>query len=244
MIDVNDIEGNVVMAGIDDKPLLVLNRFGEGRVGLMLSDHGWLWARGFEGGGPYLNLYRRTAHWLMREPDLEEETLSAQGTSQTLTITRQTMADEAGEATIVTPSGDELTAALVQDEPGIFKADIAIDEIGLYRIANGELTALASVGPVDAPEFRDMISTTGLLDSFIGNAGGSVQRLRNGGNVSVPNIVPVRTTAASTGRDWIGLKTTQETRLVGVNRQPLFAGFLGLALLLLAFASMWWREGR
>ncbi|MGB7433024.1 MAG: hypothetical protein WA921_11210 [Ahrensia sp.] len=244
MVDVEDTEGTVVMSGADDRPLLVLNRFGEGRVGLMLSDHGWLWARGFEGGGPYLNLYRRTAHWLMREPDLEEETLSAEGTTQTLTITRQTMAETAGDATIVTPSGNEIVATLTQDEPGIFKADINIDEIGLYRITNGDLNALASIGPVDAPEFREMISTTELLDDAVAGLGGTVQRLRDGGGLSVPNIVPVRSTAAAAGRDWIGLKTTQETRLVGVNRQPLFAGFLGLALMLLALASMWWREGR
>lgn len=244
MVEVEDTEGTVVMSGADDRPLLVLNRFGEGRVGLMLSDHGWLWARGFEGGGPYLNLYRRTAHWLMREPDLEEETLSAEGTAQTLTITRQTMAETAGDATIITPSGEEIVAPLTEDEPGIFKADINIDEIGLYRIANGDLNALASIGPVDAPEFREMISTTDLLDDAVASLGGTVQRLRDGGGLSVPNIVPVRSTAAAAGRDWIGLKTTQETRLVGVNRQPLFAGFLGLALMLLALASMWWREGR
>lgn len=244
MIDVENINGTVVMAGADEKPLLVLNRFGEGRVGLMLSDHGWLWARGFEGGGPYLNLYRRTAHWLMREPDLEEETLSAKGTTQTLTITRQTMADMADDATIITPSGDELTTPLTEGEPGIFTADINIDEIGLYRIANGDLNTLASIGPVDAPEFRDMISTSALLDSAVSNFGGTVQRLRDGGGLSVPNIVPVRSTASASGRGWIGLKTTQETRLVGVNRQPLFAGFVGLALMLLALASMWWREGR
>ena len=58
------------MQAADEKPLLVLNDYGEGRVGLMLSDHGWLWARGFEGGGPHVDLYRRLAHWLMKEPDL------------------------------------------------------------------------------------------------------------------------------------------------------------------------------
>ena len=57
------------------KPLLVLSREGEGRVGLLLSDHIWLWARGYEGGGPHLDLMRRLSHWLMKQPDLEEEAL-------------------------------------------------------------------------------------------------------------------------------------------------------------------------
>lgn len=245
MVGVGETDGTVVMQGANEEPLLILERFGEGRVGLMLSDHGWLWARGFEGGGPYLDLYRRTAHWLMREPDLEEETLSAEGEANTLTITRQTMAEEAGTADITTPSGQALSAELVETEPGIFETQLEIDEIGLYRITNGDLTALASIGPVDAPEFRDMMSTTERLEAFTQTVGGSVQRLRDGdGAVSVPNIVPIRSSANAVGRDWIGLRASAETRLVGVDRQPLFAGFLGLALLLMALASTWWREGR
>ena len=65
------------MEGAEDKPLLVLNRQEEGRVALLLSDHTWLWARGYEGGGPHVDLLRRLAHWLMKEPDLEEEALRA-----------------------------------------------------------------------------------------------------------------------------------------------------------------------
>ena len=246
LIDVAETDGTVVMSGADDQPLLILERFGEGRVGMMLSDHGWLWARGFEGGGPYLNLYRRTAHWLMREPDLEEETLSAEGNGDMLSISRQTMGDEVAPVTITAPSGIEINAELVETEPGIFTANVPIDEVGLYRIGNGDMSALASVGPVDAPEFRDMVSTTDVLTPLLQSTGGQVRRLRSGvlQSPDVPNIVPLRTAASSVGRDWIGLRTSGETRLVGVERQPLFAGFLGLALLLLALAGTWWREGR
>jgi len=245
LIDVAETDGTVVMQGANDKPLLILERFGEGRVGLMLSDHGWLWARGFEGGGPYLDLYRRTAHWLMREPDLEEETLSAEGSGNRLTITRQTMADEAGIATVTTPSGTTRDVVLTKVSPGLFEADLDIDEIGLYRIVNDDLTALASVGPVDAPEFRDMISTTQRMESVADDTGGTVRRLRNGSaGLSIPNIVPVRAAGTASGRDWIGLNRSEQSRIVGVDREPLFAGFLGLALMLMAMGSTWWREGR
>ena len=44
--------GQVLMQGLEGKPLLVLDRKGKGRTGQFLSDHIWLWARGFEGGGP------------------------------------------------------------------------------------------------------------------------------------------------------------------------------------------------
>ena len=70
-------DAEVLMKGAQNKPLLVIGERGEGRVALLLSDHAWLWARGYEGGGPYTDLLRRIAHWLMKEPDLEEETLKA-----------------------------------------------------------------------------------------------------------------------------------------------------------------------
>ena len=120
LIGIDRLEGEVIMKGPDDKPLLVLNRKGEGRVGTFLSDHGWLWARGFEGGGPHVALYRRIAHWLMKEPELEEERLTASGRGMTLDIRRQTMRDDPGPAQVITPSGKTITINLKADTPGIF----------------------------------------------------------------------------------------------------------------------------
>jgi hypothetical protein len=244
LVGIDDPQGYVVMKGPDERPLLLLNRKGEGRVGMFLSDHGWLWARGFEGGGPHVALYRRIAHWLMKEPELEEERLTADGQGMTLSIRRQTMADEAGPAQIITPSGKTLSAPLVAGEPGLFTAELETDEIGLYQIANGELTALAHVGPVNAPEFADTVSTTERLAPVADATGGSVRRIGSGEGVSLPGIVPVRGNATAAGRDWIGLRTTDDSILKSVSRVPLFAGFFGLALLIFALGSMWYREGR
>ena len=108
------------MKGPDDRPLLLLDRKGEGRVGMLLSDQGWLWARGFEGGGPHVALYRRIAHWLMKEPELEEERLTADGRGMTLDVRRQTMSDDPGPAQVITPSGKTLTVPLTATEPGLF----------------------------------------------------------------------------------------------------------------------------
>jgi hypothetical protein len=55
----------------------MLDRVGAGRIALLASDQAWLWDRGFEGGGPQAELLRRLAHWMMGEPELEEEALSA-----------------------------------------------------------------------------------------------------------------------------------------------------------------------
>ena len=93
------------MTGADGKPLLLLSRFGEGRVALLLSDHIWLWARGYEGGGPHLDLLRRTSHWLMKQPDLDEEALRLQISGKDLVVLRQTMADSVPPVTVTSPSG-------------------------------------------------------------------------------------------------------------------------------------------
>jgi hypothetical protein len=239
-------QGEVVMQGADDMPLLLLDRQGEGRVGMLLSDHGWLWARGFEGGGPHVSLYRRMAHWLMKEPELEEERLTANARGMTLEIERQTMEDEAGEASVTTPSGETLTVPLTAGAPGTFDGTVETDEIGLYRIANGDLETLAHVGPVNAPEFTDTVSTTEKLQPVADASSGTVRRIEAGltGALDLPNIVPIRPGSDADGRGWVGLQTTNDSVLRSVSRVPLFAGFFGLALLLFAFGATWYREGR
>ncbi|TIN20523.1 MAG: hypothetical protein E5Y51_02405, partial [Mesorhizobium sp.] len=250
-IGVKNPEGAVVMKGADDRPLLVLDRKGEGRVGMLLSDQGWLWARGFEGGGPHVQLYRRIAHWLMKEPELEEERLTADGRGMVLEIRRQTMSDDPGPAQVITPSGKTMTVKLKKAEPGIFTGSLQTSEIGLYQVGNGDLTALAHVGPINAPEFADVVSTEDRLKAPAEATGGSVRRLAPSsmlgdlaGGVALPSIVPVRSSGAASGNDWIGLRTTDDSTLKAVSRVPLFGGFLGLGLLLLAIGSMWYREGR
>jgi len=245
-IGVERPEGEVVMKGADERPLLVLDRKGEGRVGMLLSDQGWLWARGYEGGGPHVQLYRRIAHWLMKEPELEEERLTADGRGMVLEVRRQTMSDDPGAAQIITPSGKPLSVKLQKSEPGVFTGSIEVGEIGLYQVGNGNLTALAHVGPINAPEFTDVVSTEEILKPSAEATGGSVRRLAASAkdSIALPSIVPVRSSGEASGNDWIGLRTTDDSLLKAVSRVPLFGGFLGLGLLLMAIGAMWYREGR
>lgn len=248
LIGIENPEGEAVMKGPDNRPLLLLNRKGEGRVGMLLSDQGWLWARGFEGGGPHVQLYRRIAHWLMKEPELEEERLTANGRGMTLEVQRQTMRDDPDSGRVITPSGKTLDIPLSASEPGVFRGNAKVNEIGLYQVANGDLTTLAHVGPVNAPEFQDVVSTEDVLRAPTRSTGGSVRRVATTGltgeSLSVPNVVPIRSTASATGSDWIGLKTTDDSVLKSVSRIPMFGGFLGLALLLFALGATWYREGK
>jgi hypothetical protein len=242
-ISVGETAGVTVMSGADDAPLLVLNRVGKGRVAMLLSDQGWLWARGFEGGGPHVQLYRRTAHWLMGQPELEEERLIAEGDGQALVIRRQTMAKDGGKAQIVTPSGKTVEAPLIGDGSGLFTARVETEETGLFQIANRDLTTLAQVGAVNTREYQAVVSTADIIAPLAKTTGGTALRVAASNGVKLPNIVPVNGTSAS-GADWMGLRPTNDTLLKSVSRQPLFAGFAGLAALLMALGAAWWREGR
>src|SRR3978361_2092540 len=82
-----------VKTGPGAKHLLLLSRFRGGRLALLLSAHIWLGARGYEGGGPHLDLLRRMSHWLMKQPDLDEEALRLQTSGQDLVVLRATMAE-------------------------------------------------------------------------------------------------------------------------------------------------------
>ncbi|KGF66969.1 membrane protein [Hoeflea sp. BAL378] len=241
-VGVGDTVGDTVMRGSDGAPLLVLNRYGEGRVAMLLSDHGWLWARGFEGGGPHVALYRRIAHWLMKEPSLEEEALRATAKGRTLVVERQTMGDAADPATITLPSGETRELVLSQAEDGLFRAELTLDEPGLVEVTSGDLRALAHVGAVDAPEFRATVSTTEVIGPVSEESGGLTVRV-NAEASNLPQILPTRSASVNAG-DRMGLRASNESVLKGVRSLPLFGGFLGLALLILALGATWFREGR
>src|ERR1700732_2889573 len=147
VVDTRNATGTTVMQGPDSKPLLVLSREGEGRVALLLSDHIWLWARGFEGGGPHLDLLRRLSHWLMKEPDLEEEALRLKMSGRNLAVQRQTMADGVADVTLTSPSGASRVLKLEPTEPGVWEKSIVADELGLWRATDGKLNALTNIGP-------------------------------------------------------------------------------------------------
>ncbi len=245
LVDTQNPTGTAVMQGPDNKPLLVLSREGEGRVALLLSDHIWLWARGFEGGGPHLDLLRRLSHWLMKEPDLEEEALRLTVSGHDLLVRRQAMAEEVSEVTLTSPSGSTRTLKLAATEPGVWQSSVPANELGLWRATDGKLNALVNIGPANPREFAQVTSTTEVLEPIAAATGGDSRRLDDGsGGVSVPRILAVRSGDTFRGDDWIGLKMRDASVVRGIGVLPVFAGLLGLLLLLGSLAGTWAREGR
>ncbi len=244
LVNIKRTEGTNVLQGPDGKPLLVLAHAGEGRVALLLSDHIWLWARGYEGGGPHLDLLRRLSHWLMKQPELEEEALRLIVKGRDITVQRQTMADTVNEVTLTSPTGATRTLNLQPIEPGVWRTAVTASELGLWRATDGKLTALANVGPANPREFAEVTSTTEVLRALTNATGGDARRLADGNTLDVPRVVPVRTSTTFKGDDWIGLKMRDISVVRGIGVLPIFAGLIGLLLLVGSLAATWAREGR
>jgi hypothetical protein len=241
LVDVGVTRGFTVMSGTEGRPLVVLDRFGEGRVAQIMSDHVWLWSRGFEGGGPQAELLRRLAHWLMKEPDLEEEDLRAAVHAGKLEITRRSLSEEVPEVTVTTPSGQARTLRLEPSGGGRWSASLPAEEVGLYRVDDDPLTAFAASGALNPIELADVRSTPEILAPIAAETGGTVRRLEGAG---VPELRKVRPGREASGNGWIGIAANRDYLVTGIDQVPLLPGFVALALLLGTALIAWHREGR
>ncbi len=224
--------GQSLMAGPDEEPLLILNRVGAGRVGLFLSDHPWLWARGFDGGGPHAELLRRIAHWLMKEPELEEEALSLSSVGDTLIIRRQSMSETLSPIILTRPDGSQTEHVVAEIEPGRFEARIDNLPRGLYRATSGDLFAIGTIGLAAPPEFQDVLSTEQKYAALTKNTGGGVFSIRRGGDEALPSIRKLRNAASAlAGPKWAGIVERDSARIDSVKDNPLAPPILWLLLI-------------
>jgi hypothetical protein len=245
VVDSDPRDAEVLMKGANDKPLLVIGQRGQGRVAILLSDHTWLWARGYEGGGPYTDLLRRLAHWLMKEPDLEEETLKASARGQTLTIERGSIKDTVDPVTLTSPSGREETITLDKSDHGKWRKAMTVTEQGVYRVTSGKLANVVTVGNANARELSAVVATDKPLAPILdATGGGSFWLGRNDTEAaSLPRLVMMRSGHVMHGEDWLGLHKRDAYHVKGVRLFPLFSGFLALGLMLGLLAMTWFREG-
>ncbi|MDX9861801.1 MAG: hypothetical protein RBS99_12895 [Rhodospirillales bacterium] len=232
--------GAPLLSGPDGLPLLILDHVGEGRVAQFMTDHTWLWARGYDGGGPHAELLRRLAHWLMKEPELEEEALRAEARAGTLTVERRSLDPAPATVTVTAPSGASSTLTLTPQKDGRASATLPADEPGLYRAEGGERATFAAVGALNAPELADLRATPEPLRPLVEASGGAIRWLADG----VPAIRRTLPERAAAGRGWIGLTQNGAEVVVGINQVALLPWWLTLTLALGALAAAWWREGR
>lgn len=247
-IDARPKSGTVVMNGPDDRPLLILDRVGEGRVGQFLSDHIWLWARGYEGGGPHNELLRRLAHWLMKEPELEEDRLTAFVRRDTIEITRRSLTPDLAPVFVTGPTGEE--SQLVLDEQGDGRATgrIAVTDPGIYRFDDGTRTTVAGVGTINPIEFADVTATDLLMRPVSAASGGGVAWLSDNGSPDLRRTRPGRA-LADTRSDggssrWLAFQRNDASAVRGVREVPLFPALALLLLIGALLVGAWRREGR
>ena len=247
VVESSALEGDVVMNGPDSAPLLVLSRRGKGRVATFLSDHVWLWARGYEGGGPHSDLLRRLSHWLMKEPDLEEEYLRATADRQGIIIERHSMKDEVGEAKVTTPTDKTVTVPMEKVGPGLWRGRLVATEPGLHKINMDELSAVALVGTANSREFSKVAATDEPIRP-ISDATGGGQFWMGGTNgkaaKDLPRLAMLQSASRYHGQNWLGLKDREAYVVRGVQYTPLLAGFLALGLFLGIIILTWYRESR
>jgi len=240
-VDVSQPSGETVMTGADGTPLLVLNRVEKGRVALLLSDTIWLWGKNFDGGGPQAELLRRVSHWLMKEPELEEEALSAEAHNDALVIKRQSIQAAEKPVTVTGPDGTEQTVTPRDMGRGRFAATLPAAAPGLYRLTDGEHTAVAAVGSPNPLENFDIVTTDAKVGPIAESTGGGVYWM---GNEGIPNVRRVAEGRATHGASWFGLRANDQYTVTGIAETSLAPGLLVMLFLMGGAMLAWWREGQ
>ena len=238
-------DATIAMIGESNRPLLMLRRQGEGRVALIASDQLWLWGRGFEGGGPQLDLMRRVAHWAMKEPELEEEALDLRATpGQSLEISRRSLGEVKDPAIVTGPDGSRADVTLEEQRPGHFTATHPVAEPGLYSVRQGDLTRSIVIGPASPREFDRTVANPAELAGLIEASGGSVQHLSDG----IPDLRRVEPGRATEGQGisgrWIGIVARDAETVTGLSRNPILPDWLWLVLIAGTMLTGWLLEGR
>lgn len=240
-IETEKVSGHSIMEANEGRPILVLDRVGEGRIAHLLSDQIWLWRRGFDGGGPQAELLRRTSHWLMKEPELEENNLSAKVQNSQIRIERRAIDGHFNPITVIGPDGQEQRADLIDQGSGKATAIVDATLPGLYEITDGELTTLAAVGALNPLELSDIRTTDALLKPISQATGGGVFWIDGDG---LPSLRHRSDGRAMSGSDWLGLRRNGDYVVKGVRTIPLAPPLLALLFSLGLLVWAWREEGR
>ena len=236
--------GTTVMDAPGGSPLMILDRVGEGRVALLLSDHIWLWARGHDGGGPQAELLRRVAHWSMREPELEEEDLTASVSEGRLTVTRRSVADAPPpEIAVTAPDGTVTSHPARAAGGGRSTVEMPAEQPGVWQASDGQRTAYAAAAAPNPMEIADLRADPGPVEPLARATGGAARWLGTGAEPQLPDIRRVAAGRDTAGPGWIGLRRNEDHTVTGLSATALLPPWLALAMVLGVAVLAWRREG-
>ncbi len=197
------------------------------------------------GGGPQAELLRRIAHWLMKQPELEEDTLTARVEAGQLRIERHSTDATPSETVSVTdPDGRSLRANLTQTAPGQATAVLPASTPGVWRVADGAHRAYAAAGAANPLELSDLRATATLTSRIARESGGGVHWLDNGtASGSVPQLRRPAPGREASGSGWVGLQRRHDHIVTGIASLALLPPWLALPLVLGLALLAWRREG-
>lgn len=234
--------GTVLMSGADDLPLLILDRVENGRVAQLTSDEIWLWAKGIDGGGPHTEILRRLVHWLMKEPELEENSLKAHIADGKLIVDQMSIEEIPPSVTAAFPSGAIKPVEMTDNGKDGFSGTLAADEDGVYKVSSGKSVVFVATGDLSSPELSDIESTDEIILPVTEKSGGKSFWYDEDQDFGVRILDGSRNSYE--GRGWIGLRRNHADQTLDVTQAPLFPSFAGLGLLMAALLGAWLREGR
>jgi hypothetical protein len=240
-IAVSPKSGNTLLGGHEEYPLLILDRVGEGRIAQLASDHIWLWSRGYQGGGPQAELLRRLAHWLMKEPELEENALEVSADNNTLIIKRRSLTETNLTITITSPKGEKTTLELLPGKHGWLEGKTVATELGVYTVDDGEQIRFAVIGELNPPELRGVKTTDKELQEIVEHTNGSIKWLIDNDDLNVRSLSPGRNYA---GNGWIGVRSNKSYSVSGVSDRPFVSEWVYALLLMALLIITWWLEGK
>ena len=207
----------------------------------LLSDQSWLWGRGYEGGGPQQALMRRLVHWLMKQPDLEEDSLSVEVDNRKLTLVRRSLDGVAGPVKMVGPDGLTEEIPLSVDNLGLGVATRNVLNVGVYRLEHDDHKTVAIVGETKVREITDVRASEDLVKAAADATGGSIVWLEQEG---VPRIVRSRKSRIGELEGAVSLVRNEQYQVTGSAQVPIMPGILALILLLGCAVWSWRMEGR
>ena len=239
-IEVVPERGQTLMSGADDRALLTLDRVGTGRVALLASDHAWLWYRGYEAGGPQQELLKRLAHWLMKEPELEEESISISIEGEKILVKQYSLSEVLEPANMRTPDGTVSAINMEMSKPGEFIGSFTSSAQGIFEMRSNGVLKVFAKGAANPIEFFDPRPSLDVLDPLVAlSKGGQVWAIDG-----LPIIREVRRGRVAAGRSWLGIVNNNAFETLDVRQSPLFPAWLYLLMAVGSAVLGWLREGR
>ena len=239
-IEVVPERGQTLMSGADDRALLTLDRVGTGRVALLASDHAWLWYRGYEAGGPQQELLKRLAHWLMKEPELEEESISISIEGEKILVKQYSLSEVLEPANMRTPDGTVSAINMEMSKPGEFIGSFTSSAQGIFEMRSNGVLKVFAKGAANPIEFFDPRPSLDVLDPLVAlSKGGQVWAIDG-----LPVIREVRRGRVAAGRSWLGIVNNNAFETLDVRQSPLFPAWLYLLMAVGSAVLGWLREGR